>query len=328
MIANESLIKFYNLNKTTILERGQPWAKFLLLIPNDPQRERTKKVLLIHPNIKNLITRLNDPSWGIRSFSYQPADYRVYGSFYWSLRFLADIGLTAEELGIDESIKRLQLQQLEDGQFMIRYHRKKQQTISLICMTAHLTYFLIRLGYQESKTVKAALRYILTSQRNDGGWHCDRQKQPGERDESAPSCAAANIHVIRLLGQFGKKYETVVRLPISELVKTFDQIALPGCELESQQNLNLYKLRYPPHYTGLDILNVIHSLSFFPDLSKHSNLDHLIYMVLNRWDGENWLRPEKRIPEWSAYDFGRTSNFSEWLTSLLLQAMERVYFKN
>ena len=124
MIAIESLVRFYSINKTTIVNRGLPWAKLLLLPPNDPRREQIKKALLIDPNIKNMITRLNDPIWGIRSFSHTPADYRVYRSFCWCLRFLADIGLTAEELDIDELIKQLQLQQLEDGQFMVRYHRK------------------------------------------------------------------------------------------------------------------------------------------------------------------------------------------------------------
>ncbi len=328
MIASESLTKFYIINKKTIVDRGLPWAKFILLPQNDPQQALLKKVLLIDPNIKNLITRLNDPIWGIRSLSHKPADYRVYGSFYWNLRFLADIGLTAEELRIVEPIKQLQLQQLENGQFMVCYHRKKQQTVSLICMTAHLSYCLIRMGYKESSTVETALRYILTTQRNDGGWHCDRLKQMGERDESDPSCSGANIHVIRFLGQYGKKYEAVVNPSIKQLEKVADQIALPECELNNQQNLNLCKLRYPPHYTGLDILNMIHSLSFFPDLLKNSNLNHLILPVLSRWDGKNCLRPEKGIPEWSAYDFGRTNNFSEWLSSLLLQAIERFYFKS
>lgn len=328
MIDLESLVKFYDINKTTIFDKGSPWAKFILLPPNDLQREVVKRSLLIDPNLTKIVHRLNDPKLGISSLSRTPADYRVYGSFYWGLRFLADIGLNGEELGISESIKQLQLHQLDEGQFMVRYHRKKQQTISLICMTAHLTYCLIGLGYKVTNTVKVALNYILTTQRKDGGWHCNRSKQNGEKDESAPSCPAANIHVIRVLGQFGKKYEALIKTAIDHVISIADFSLLPNCEFDSQQSINLNKLRYPPYYTGLDILNVIHSLSFFPSLVVKSNFDNVINMILKRWDGKNWLRSEKRIPEWSVFDCNQKNRFSEWVTSLFIQVIERVYFKN
>jgi len=328
MLNFECLHDFCDLNKKTILDHGLPWAKFILLPENDPERELVKLQLLKNQNIKKIMNRLSDTKLGIKSFSHSPADYRIYGSFYWNLRFLADIGLSAEELGIGEWIQQMQLQQLEDGQFMIRYHRKKQQTISLICMTANLTYCLIRLGYRESNTVKAALNFIVTTRRKDGGWHCDRLKQNGEHHENAASCLAANIHVIRALGQFGKKYEAIVEPAIDYFYCIDDLSFLQNCELDTKQHTNFNKLRYPPHYTGLDILNVVHSLTYFPGLLENSKFANLENLILNRWDGKNWLRTEKRIPEWSDFDFCQKSGYSEWLTSLFIQAIERVYFKN
>lgn len=328
MLDIEHLEKFYNINKTSILDHGLPWAKFVLLSKNGPQRERVKQQLLKDQNIKKIIGRLSDTKSGIKSFSHSPANYRVYGSFYWELRFLADIGLTAKELGIAELIKQLQYQQLEDGQFMVRYHRNKQQTISLICMTGHLTYCLIRLGYRESNSVKAAVNDIITTRRKDGGWHCDRLKQNGEHHENAASCPAANIYMIRTLGQYGKKYETLLKPAIDCIIGIDDLSSLQNCELDTKQGINFNKLRYPPHYTGLDILNVVHSLSFFPGLLENSKFASFVNLVLNRWDGKNWLRPEKRIHHWSVFDFSQKTGYSEWLTSLFIQAIERVYFKN
>lgn len=326
MVDLKSLRHFCSVTKPSILERGALWAKLLLLPQNDPEREQIKLALVNDPKIKKIVNRLDHPKLGVSSLWHTPADYRIYGSFYWGLRFLADLGLKASEWGMDNLIHQLQLQQLEDGQFMIRYHRKKQQTISLICMTAHLAYCLVRLGYQQTNTVHAALDYILTTQRHDGGWHCDRLKQQGERDEAAPSCPAATIHVIRLLAQYGKTYRAVVKPCLNSLVSAINQTALSGCELDGQQDINWEKLRYPPHYTGLDILNLIHSLSFFPDLFAHSNFDQMVAAILKRWDGTHWLRAEKRIPEWSDFDFSQPNKYSEWLTSLFLQAIERSYF--
>ncbi len=328
MLDFERLKRFYYSNKKMILDFGSPWAKFILLPVEDPRREHLKQILIIHPNIKKIINRLTDPLLGINSLSYFPADYRIYGSFYWGLRFLADIGLTGEELAIGSLIKHLQLQQIDDGQFIVRYHRKKQQTISLICMTAHLTYCLIRLGYGGSSTVNTAINFIVTTQRKDGGWHCDRLKQLGEIHDSAPSCAAANIHVIRLLGQYDKKYETLVTTAINQCSSVFKSTSPQPCIYDSEQAFNLNQLRYPPHFTGLDILNIVHSLSFFPDLMDDTDVETLLAIILNRWDGKHWLRPEKKIPDWSNFDFSKKSGYSEWITSLFIQAIKRIYFKN
>ena len=195
-------------------------------------------------------------------------------------------------------------------------------------MTAHLTYCLIRLGYRESSTVAAALNYIITSQRNDGGWHCDRLKQCGERDESLPSCSAANIHVIRMLGQYGAKYETIATPAIKQCLSTFNHPFSQSCFHNSEDQINFNKLRYPPHYTGLDILNVIDSLSLFGNIVKCFEFESIIASILNRWDGVNFLCSEKRIPNLTLFDFSHNHKSSDWITAIFLRALERVYFKN
>ena len=325
MLNHEHLLSFYQINRTAILDHGSLWAKFILIPADNPGRAAITKLLLADPNIKAVIRKLNDPIWGIPSLAHHPADYRVYGSFYWTLRFLADIGLSGQEIGIVKLINQLQLQQLEDGQFLLRYHRKKQQLVSLVCMTAHLAYCLARMGYKDTTTVHAALNYILTTQRRDGGWHCDRSKQTGERNESAPDCPAASVHVIRFLGQYENKYESIVQPTVHQLIKNYNSNAIQVCDCESRQRWCPEKLRYPPHFSGLDILNVIHSLSFFSDLLMNTQFESLISSILNRWDGQNWLRPEKRIREWSSFDFSQTNGHSEWITSLFLRAIQRVF---
>ncbi len=94
------LSKFISYNKSTIIEKGSPWAKLILVPQSDPHRERIRQNLLLDPKIIKIIHRLHDPKLGINSLFQKPADYRIYGSFYWGLRFLADIGLNGEELGI------------------------------------------------------------------------------------------------------------------------------------------------------------------------------------------------------------------------------------
>jgi len=321
----QTIAQFCQTNRESILAQGQPWSRYLLMAPDDARRIEVKKQLLRHPAILTIVEKLNENRFYLNDFHRQWTDYRVYGSFYWLLRFLADIGISASEAGIVPFVKRLMLQQFEDGQFIVGYHRNKQQTIRLICLTAHLTYCLIRLGYENSATVQTALNYIVTTQRDDGSWHCDRLKQRGERNQSAPGCPAATIHIVRALGQFGARYKTLLRSALDQLFDLIQQDSLRGCELDSPQNLNFDKLRYPPHYTGLDILNVIHSLSFIPGIDSHPVLNSLVASVLDRWDGKNWLPLEKRLPAQAMFNRDRTSRYSDWLTSYFIQAIDNIY---
>ncbi len=326
MVNLKNLQHFCSQNSNLIVNHGAPWSKFILLNPGDKDYESTKLLLLNQKNIKQILSLVEDQEVGVNSFNNIPADFRLYNSFYWTLRFLADIGLSSEELGINHPIQRLMLQQSEDGQFIIRYYKKRQQEINLICMTAHLTYCLVRMGFQNSPTAESAIKYIISSQRKDGGWHCEKLHQNGERNENLPSCPAANIHVIRLLGQLGKEYELTTSEIRDKILKSISTEISNFCKYNSEQNLNFSKLRYPPYYTGMDILNVISSLSYLPNISLTENFNKLVNNILNRWDGVHFLCSEKRIPAWSLFDFGHNNNGSDWITAIFLSALKRAYF--
>jgi hypothetical protein len=320
----ESLNHFCHQNTQTILADGAPWAKFILLSADDPQREHVKRLLFEHPHIKTMIQKMEDEIAGLDVTAPKPPNFRVYGSYYWRLRFLADIGLSSEQSGLDFIFDYLKLCQLEDGQFMIRYHQKKHRAISLVCVTAHLTYCLIRLGYQDTAVVRAALNHLLTTQRSDGGWHCDRLKQPGERDQFSVSCPAANMQAILTLGQFGKKFDGVIKPAIDQCLHFLKRFSSEIGIYDSECQFAFDKLRYPPHYTGLDLLNVIYSLSFFSHLINRSELDNFIELVFKRWNGVNWLSAEKTILEWANFDFSRNGRWSDWITSLFITALRRM----
>jgi hypothetical protein len=324
----ERINHFYNQNSNIILQRGSPWAKFILLTPGDKDYESTKQLLLKHENLKQILSLLENKEVGINSFINNPADFRLYNSFYWTLRFLSDLGLSANELGISHLIHKLMLQQSEDGQFIIRYYKKRQQEINLICMTAHLTCCLIRLGFQNSPSVEAAIKYTISSQRKDRGWHCEKLHQNGERDENLPSCPAANIHVIRLLGQFGKEFESTFSVFGDKILSSFTTKIPNFCHYNPEQNLNYLKFRYPPHFTGLDILNVIDSYSYLPNISQNEDFNKLVNNVVNRWDGSHLLCSQKRIPGWASFDFGHNNKGSDWITAVFLLALNRIYLQN
>ncbi len=327
MSFHETIKYFYLTNLSKIIEHGSPWSQYKLAKLNRLPSADIKHRLLAHQNFKALINKLHHRTLGIVSLDFLPADFRIYDSYFWILRFLADIGLAAEEVQINHLLKRLLLQQTEEGQFVIHYYKKRQQSISLICMTASLCYCLCGLGWQESATVKAALELILESQRSDGGWHCESLKQNGEKEKLLPSCPAASLFVFRALGQFGKKYENIISTIIPSFFQFLNSPALFSCPYLFFHSINFKKLRYPPHFTGLDILNIFDSLSFFPELLDSNLKINLAIDIWRRWDGIHFLRAEKRISSWAAFDFAHNLCSSDWITAIFLGALKR-YFEN
>lgn len=306
------------------MDHGCPWSKYILLPDDHVLKFQTKQDALSDSNILHITKKLNSYIFDPESPKQNPSNFRVYGSFYWLLRFLADIGIPAEDYGIASLIEQLKHSQLEDGQFMIRYHQKKQQSITFICMTAHLAYCLIRLGYKGSRTVAAAANYLATTQRFDGGWHCDQLKQIGERDQSMPSCPSATIHSILALSQFGEKYNTLLGKAVDFFCAVHENDSVPFCQYDSEIQTNFNKFRYPPHFSGLDILNIIYVLSFVPNHLNKSKIEYLLNSVLHQWDGLDWLASAKKIPEWKDFDFGNKTKGSDWITSVFLISIQRM----
>lgn len=323
-MANDIITKFFQTQLLSILAHGSPWSKYLLLSDDAAAQTQARADVQTHSKIMQISEKLSQAQFDPESPKQNFTDFKVYGSFYWQLRFLADIGLTVQDYGIASFIEQVRHSQLEDGQFMVRYHQKKQQAISYVCITAHLVYCLIRLGLKATRTVSAAVDYLATTQRFDGGWHCDDVKQNGERDQFMPSCPSATIHAILALGQLGKAYHHILEKTVDQILTVYEGKSTPLCCYDSEREVRLNKLRYPPHYSGLDLLNVVYAFSFIPDLQKKSLISDLINQAISKWDRSHWLASEKKISEWKNFDFGSKNSRSDWITSLLLTSLKRI----
>ena len=321
---------FFNLNKSLLSKTDQSYSKYFYIreIETDngsPEIYSLKKHVLHDQRIIKLTNKLCDRSLGTSSLVGSVADYKVYGSFYWILKFFADIGLTKNDLPIDDAVRLIFLYQMPDGQFTIGYRQKKRTTVTAVCMTAHLLYSLGKLGYLYEKAITSGINYLLTTQRHDGGWHCDWKKQQGERDQCAPSCPVAGLNAVLALSLFGDKYSEILSNAIQQIFNIWqnDEPAIISCDLGTTDIIR--KLRYPAHYMGLDILNILDTVSNFPEYCYHPAFNGIIRFVLDRWNRNGLLRSEKTIPEWKEFDFGWNKCESGWISALFCRILKRVY---
>ena len=326
------LEQLYETLTEQILADNIPWSKYVLLhenfkiLPDDARLSEIKQSMIDHPQIKSVYRRLFDPRLGVPSIANQPASHKIYGSYYWGLRFLADIGLTANDLPFDEIAHQIFIHQLPDGQFTTSYHRKTKTPVTAVCLTAHLTYSLAKLGYQNSRGIRAAINYMVTTPRKDGGWHCDWEKQIGERDEAASSCPSANMNVIRVLALFGNRYQELIKKTIDQMYHHWKYPQANNSLCDFGSGAISMKLRYPPHYWSYDLLNVLDTVSMYPDFCKHESFTEMIEKVVSKWDGRSLLKSEKSIPEWQGFDFGKNNNYSCWISCLVCRILKRIYF--
>ena len=323
--------KIYESVPEIIQSIGMPWSNYVVLrdilkIQKKTRLTALKKQIIKAAEVKNVYHKLLAPQLGVPSITIKPASHKVYGSYYWGLRFLADVGITSADFRLDEIVHQIFIHQMPDGQFTINYRRKNKIPITAVCLTANLAYSIAALGYQFSRGIQAAINFILTTQRQDGGWHCDLKKQVGERDEDAVSCPSANINVIRALSVYGDRYQHIIKQAVEQIFEHWKNRSENFRQCDFGIGTTFMKLRYPPHYWGYDILNVLDTLSFYPELCRNETFDEMMQQVVEKWDGKGLFKPEKSIPEWSAFNFAKKNNYSCWISCLICRVLARVYF--
>jgi len=326
----ESLEYFYKKALLVCDVSDEPWTKMMIghnHLVNYPshQLKALNDEILNSPLILNYIDELNSRTSGIGSLHYFVPEHSNYSSFYWVLGFMADMGVDFKQSGLDAVVKKIFLFQNEDGLFTTGYRRRGKIPVSLFCISAHLTSILANLGYHKSAAIYASVQYILTSQRNDGSWHCDTMKQKGERDQFSTGCVSANIFALRTLGSLDKRYADLVKPAFNQILDFI--ITQSGnsncCDIGSTQFSK--KLRYPAHYLGLDYINVLDTLSLFPALCVGEKFDNFMKILVGKSTKDHLLISEKTIPAWKKFSFANKNMASPWLTALVCRSLHRIY---
>jgi len=317
-----------NNNIDLIKQHGSSYSRHILyrdILYDIDQCLAAKEELKQDAQIIESYTKLLDLKTGINSLSTAPADYKIYGSYYWRLRFFADIGLGRDDLPFDQIIDKIFVYQLPDGQYTSDFHRKTKTPVAAICITAQLAYILATIGYQFHRSVQAAFAYILSTQRKDGGWHCDWKKQAGEIDQNAASCPVANLQVIRALSVFGDDYLSLITNAANSVYDFLENHQTHNLACDFGHIMISHKLRYPPHYHGMDILNILDTLSNCPQCCATPLFEKMIQTVIAKWDGNGFFKSEKTIPEWKNFNFGKNNRHSDWISCLICRMLTRVY---
>jgi hypothetical protein len=291
------------------LLEGSAWLKYaveLQLLDRQPD----VITALEDKSIQKIISRLKSQNAGIPAIRSGLVHYTATGKAYWDLFFLADIGLTIKDAGLEAEAEEIFRYQLRDGTFTLPLNVKD----NYYCMSAILISSLAKMGYRDDPRVIKYIRSALAEQIPGGGWDCYAYDYgPGY------SCPMDDMNVLKLLGQY-KDYRENPKLngAIDHLLmhwETGDNIYGFGV------GKRFRSLQYPAVKYG--ILRVLDALSLFPYAMKQPAFQNMLDFVhAKAKDGRHFAESADMV--YTDFDFSQTGEPSRWITFLVGRIDKRV----
>lgn len=288
---------------------GPDWLKYaveLQLLEGQPDASPA----LRNAAISKIISRLKGNDCGIPALKTGRVHYTEAGKAYWDLFFLADIGLTASDAGLDKLADEAFRFQAADGSFTIPPNVKD----NYFCMSAILISSLAKMGYRDDPHVAKFIQAALSSQMPGGGWDCY-----GESLGVLESCPMDDMNILMLLGQYEQHINNPALYGAIDLLLEHWQGGehLYGFGVGAR----FRSLQYPAVKYG--ILRVLDVLSLFPYARESPAFRSMLDCVLQKAvDGK--YAPEAVEPAYTDFDFGRKSEPSRWITFLVNRIEKKV----
>jgi hypothetical protein len=290
---------------------GPTWLRYAVELQLLNKKTDIKPVLQDN-SIRKIIERLKSSSDGIPAIKAGKVHYTATGKAYWDLFFLADIGLSLKDTGLENLAEEIFRFQSREGTFTIPPNVQD----NYYCMSAILISSLARMGYRDDPRVAKYIRAVMNSVCYDGGWHC---YDDGSGRVEIESCPMDNLNILMLLGQYQTyRQEEVLNKAIDLLLKHWEQKAnLHGFGVGKRFG----SLQYPAVKYG--ILRVLDVLSLFPYAVKSRAFQDMLEFVHHKAI-EGRYNVEMADAVYVEFDFGRLGEPSRWITFLVNRIDKRV----
>ena len=270
------------------------------------------------PKIQVVINRLKDPSVGISSLKSGKAAYSSTGNTFWDLFFLSDIGLSVEDIHIQDEVKNIFGLQQEDGTFILQDGTKS----GYFCIPTIILSSLVKMGCDNDPHILRFIEKIFETQRLDGGWHCALNRATGKKLQDSESCPMDNLNVLMLLSQYDAyRNDTRLNGAIDLLLTHWKKRMEPWRPYGFGIGNDFLKLKYPAVKYG--ILRVLDVLSLYPYAIKSTEFNEMFEFVMKKiTDGRFFAESVSR--SYSEFDFGQKKIPSRWITFLIYRIQKRM----
>lgn len=312
------------------LIEGEPWIEYrarrdlLGQSENDPQVKSVRKSMLANAKVQDLVAELS--GWpGTVISSHKSASQPFH-----KLTFIADLGLTATDPGVDTIVEHILKHQSAEGPFQLPMNipmhyggKGEDQWAWALCDAPLIVYALVKLGVENEPVVQAAIKYLAGLVR-DNGWPCVVSKElgtfrgPGRKDDPCPFAtlamlkALSEIEALRNSSACHTGADTLLRL-WNESTTQHPYMFYMGTDFR--------KLKVP--FVWYDLMHVLDVLSRFPWLKKDARLLDMLEILKSKADRQGRFTPDSIWTAWKDWEFGQKKEPSRWLTLLAWRIIGR-----
>ena len=313
------------------LLEGSPCVQYRTRLDLLGQKENDLAVITVrqkmieHPQILELVAELKEWHSAILK-NHKDAKHLIH-----KLTFLADLGLTIDDPGINQIVDKIMEHQAPEGTFQIKVNipvrfggTGKDQWSWMLCDAPSVVYALIIFGLKDDPGVQLAIKYLAELIR-ENGWGCaaspdlGKFRGPGRKDDP---CPYANLIMLKLLSEL-PEYQN------SDVCRTGVNTLLDLWEHRKERRPYLFamgsdfaKLKAP--LIWYDILHVLEVLTRFKWLHQDSRLKEMLEIVKSKQNEDGSFSPESIWMAWKGWDFGQKREPSQWVTFLILRILKRM----
>jgi hypothetical protein len=310
---------------------SDPWTAFrarvdLLGEPADSElviKDRQK--MLEHPLVTSLIMELQ--GWPGRVLN----SHKSAGQHYHKLAFLAEIGITKDDPGMNTILEKVMEHQSEEGPFRLPTNvpvhfggSGKDEYAWALCDAPLQVYSLAKIGLAGDPRVIRARDYLLELGR-ENGYPCTVSKElgkfrgPGRKEDP---CPYATLLMLKAMGQYSTK-----RILEYSNISVESLLSLWTASRERHPYMffmgtDFRKLKAPMIW--YDIVNVADTLSLFPVVHGDDRFVEMISLIESKANPQGRFTPESEWKAWKEWDFGQKKVPSAWLTFLVYRIKHRI----
>jgi hypothetical protein len=280
--------------------------------------------MLDDPQVQSLLNELAEWPGAVMS-NHKSAGHPLH-----KLVFIADLGLCANDPGVDKLVRRILEHQSAQGPFQVLMNipthfggTGKDQWAWALCDAPLITYALIKFGLGQDPRVQAALSHLAELVR-DNGWPCAASPElgkfrgPGRKDDP---CPYANLVMLKTLSLVPKWRDSQASHTGAEALLTLWDERHELHPYIFYMGTDFCKLKAP--LVWYDILHVLDVLTRFPWLRDDRRLQAMISQVETKADDQSRFVPESIWSAWKDWEFGQKRAPSRWLTLLTKRALQR-----
>jgi len=313
------------------LLEGEPWIEYrtrrdlLEQSETDPRVKSARKSMLANAQIQNLVRELS--GWpGTVISSHKSASQPFH-----KLTFIADLGLTANDPGVDTIVARILEHQSTEGPFQLPMNipahyggTGEDQWAWALCDAPLIVYALVKFGLRNEPAVKAAVEYLAGLVR-DNGWPCVVSKElgkfrgPGRKDDP---CPFANLAMLKALSEIEALRGSQACHIGADTLLTLWSESTTRHPYMFYMGTDFRKLKVP--FVWYDLMHVLDVLSQFSWLRKDTRLLDMLGILKSKADRQGCFTPESIWTAWKGWEFGQKREPSRWLTLLAWRIIKRV----